>query len=407
MNTPTFTEIDLCSVNFMTTVRDRSTHLYNMYEFTVCDIKCCLRSIHKFNWNGYIYWPTNCRDRKCSTDELNRVYTNYAPITFNDGIRFGFSTVTDTEYCLLRELTTGRSEATNIYRSFDFVKKQTEQLACQVVNRMRTSIPVNQSSVPVKQPSIPSKAPAPQVTPVKPPIKCSTHSYQEQVLNSLCDILEQMVQKQPNQTSTTQNSNVPFMNYSNLYPSTFEIPRTTQNEPEKERKIQEAIEKERFLQEERLLQERREQIRRETENLLQERREQERREQERLVQEEQERFLQKQDRREGVESDTEDSSDLTETESDDDLPDLEPIGNESKPEEQKLHNPTLASLMEQFDYPTVLAMESLMPGSILKLLNAKPGETPCICGQCPKEANANATTCGAPVCANTSEVNVV
>src|SRR5437879_944967 len=108
MNPPTAT-----SSTFFSALQDRLSHPKDCYEFQLSGscVRYYVRCIHSFNWNGYVYWPAKHCDASRPCSEINRLYDVCNGISYIDGKQMGFSTVTDNDYCLLREVVSRRSES--------------------------------------------------------------------------------------------------------------------------------------------------------------------------------------------------------------------------------------------------------------------------------------------------------
>lgn len=122
--------------SFIQCVRDRANHINDIYHFEVCGIKCFVRSVNHFNWNGYVHIPYGHPDFGCSKRWLNSVYRVPGGINYSENDCIGFSTIVGpNDYCYLREVVTGIPEDGKIYKTFDFVCEQTKLLAQQVARR--------------------------------------------------------------------------------------------------------------------------------------------------------------------------------------------------------------------------------------------------------------------------------
>lgn len=123
------------TLSLRTAFQDRAAYLEDTYVFYVSGIKCCIKSCYMMNWNGYVYWPENHQDTRSSVATLRRLYNVHNGVSLNNGRLCGFSTCEDNDYCPMRECLSKKSESQKTYRTFAFVRKQTEDLARQVSAR--------------------------------------------------------------------------------------------------------------------------------------------------------------------------------------------------------------------------------------------------------------------------------
>jgi hypothetical protein len=133
--------------SFMECVADRANHSEDKYTFNVDELTCFVTSSCKFNWNGYVVLPVNYKNLYRSLNQINSIHSVHNGISyFQDGV-IGFTTAySEGDYCLLREMSTGQPEHNCTYRSFQFVKEQTCQLARQIMAHIRimeTVIPIS------------------------------------------------------------------------------------------------------------------------------------------------------------------------------------------------------------------------------------------------------------------------
>lgn len=120
---------------FKQCILDRINYPEDLYCFNVGPMECYVRSIHRFNWNGYICFPWEHIDVGRDLNELNMIYTVPNGISYNERNCIGFSTVMCNNYCLMRELITGVSEHEYPYYNFDAVWDATMSLANQALQR--------------------------------------------------------------------------------------------------------------------------------------------------------------------------------------------------------------------------------------------------------------------------------
>lgn len=133
---------------FQEAVNDRAVHTHDQDFFVVDGIECSVQSIYRFNWCGYVKLPQDHPDFMLNQRQMNAVYQVHNGITYcQDGI-IGFTTVNDNDYCLMREMKTGVSEARLKYRSYSFVKLQTIKLAKQICERYIKLTPQRRSAEP-------------------------------------------------------------------------------------------------------------------------------------------------------------------------------------------------------------------------------------------------------------------
>jgi hypothetical protein len=123
------------SKQFKQCIMDRAKYPKNLYWFSVGPVKCYIKSICSFNWNGYVCLPSMHIDLGRDIDELNAIYSAPNGISYNESGCIGFSTVMHNNYCLLRELMTNIPEYRYPYYSFNMVCDATTHLANQVLER--------------------------------------------------------------------------------------------------------------------------------------------------------------------------------------------------------------------------------------------------------------------------------
>ncbi|XWV25018.1 hypothetical protein QJ856_gp0760 [Tupanvirus deep ocean] len=121
---------------FTLCVADRAAHPEDIYKFEVNGVKFFVRTAHNFNWNGYVVLPVGHPDFGVPAEQLRRIYRVHNGVSFSDAGCIGFSTCERGDYCCLREIITCLPESDRTFRDFDFVKSQTEELARQVARRM-------------------------------------------------------------------------------------------------------------------------------------------------------------------------------------------------------------------------------------------------------------------------------
>lgn len=121
--------------SFQDSVNDRAVHTDERNSFVVDGIECVVTNIYRFNWNGYVKLPSDHPDFFMNQRQMNSIYSAYNGIEYcQDGI-IGFTTATENDYCLMREIMTGKSESHLEYKSYNFVKCHTINLAKQVAER--------------------------------------------------------------------------------------------------------------------------------------------------------------------------------------------------------------------------------------------------------------------------------
>ena len=130
---------------FMECLRDRQLHPNDEYHFEVAGIKCMIKSTFRFNWDGCVFLPSEMEDTRYSLAELKRTYKVVNGLDFCTRNCIGFTTSTYNDYCLLRETMTQKSETNLPYRSFEFVRAQTESLAFQVAERLALQVAERQN----------------------------------------------------------------------------------------------------------------------------------------------------------------------------------------------------------------------------------------------------------------------
>lgn len=120
---------------FQEAVNDRAVHTSDQDFFVVDGIECVVKNIYRFNWCAYVKLPSDHPDFLLNQRQMNSVYNVHSGISYCQDGSIGFSTVNDNDYCLMREMTRGVSEANLKYRSYNFVKLETIRLAKQIYER--------------------------------------------------------------------------------------------------------------------------------------------------------------------------------------------------------------------------------------------------------------------------------
>jgi hypothetical protein len=123
---------------------DRANHLDNINEFEYRGLKCLVKSVYNFNWNGYVSFPKDHPDCNKSTDELDEIYEVHGGVTFSHNNMIGFDTMHIlTDFCpffyLQRQCLFPEIFPETVYRSFDYVKTETMRLADQVIDRANST----------------------------------------------------------------------------------------------------------------------------------------------------------------------------------------------------------------------------------------------------------------------------
>lgn len=134
-------QIEPSSDPFTACVADRAAHPDDCYYTVIDGVQCVVESVHRFNWMGLVILPIGHPDEGCTEGQLNMRYRVHNGITFCQDGCIGFNTYGNRDYCLVRETQTGTRECHLPYRTFDFVRQQTESLAMQVAQRMRMPRP--------------------------------------------------------------------------------------------------------------------------------------------------------------------------------------------------------------------------------------------------------------------------
>ena len=129
------TSHDVKKNQFIECVNDRANHPKDCYEYKIGNVEYMIKCVYDFNWNGYIKLPNGLADAKMTLSEIAKIYNVYNDISYFDPANnvIGFTTVSVTDYCYLRDKST--NDKKHSYKPFDFVKHQTEKLAQQVHNR--------------------------------------------------------------------------------------------------------------------------------------------------------------------------------------------------------------------------------------------------------------------------------
>src|SRR5205823_3605922 len=113
---------------FSLCIADRVSHPKQDYVFEVDSIHFMVRSIHDFNWNGYVILPPDHSDCGKNIDRLRSLYQVHNGLSFCRDDMIGFSGCDYTDYCYTRDGSRGDKP----YRTFEFIKAETASLARQV-----------------------------------------------------------------------------------------------------------------------------------------------------------------------------------------------------------------------------------------------------------------------------------
>lgn len=130
---------------FRQVLMDHHKYPEDIYHFEAYGFKCFIRTIHHFNWSGYVLLPENHIDSTLTSVDLNKIYNVLNGISYCNYGYIGFSTISEDSYCLLREIISGVPEKSSDYHTFEFVKSETEYLARQVAYRHQYSLVLSKS----------------------------------------------------------------------------------------------------------------------------------------------------------------------------------------------------------------------------------------------------------------------
>ena len=130
LNSAMFRQNNLTACNFTRCIKDRVMHPNDCYSYESNGIEYAIESIHDFNWNGYVALPKNHPHCNKSLQQIRGLYNNFNGLSYFKSNIIGFSGCNVNDYCYIRD---GKLSS-KTYRSFDFIKAETEKLVVQVAS---------------------------------------------------------------------------------------------------------------------------------------------------------------------------------------------------------------------------------------------------------------------------------
>jgi len=319
-------------------LKDRLEHPKDKYCFEFHGLHCCIMSVDRFNWAGRVKWPTDHKHAKFGVSTLNILYKVHGGIRTNDGTNVCFAANTKNDYSLLREMITESPEFLNDHKSFDYVKEQTEKFAKQISkNHSSRRSALDDDAYETLFRGMFDRSRNQTRTPPRTENQQSTSSTEVDdiidYLESVCSINSKTPRSEPISTDTLIN----LIKSGRFGVTEIPIPKPTnhsENQKNKEEPSSPPTDK-------------------------------------------------KKDNKKSSSSDDEMPPLLDENGNIVEESPKKSVGKEEA--ETDNTNETKNFDIKKLDYYDLLALEMIFPGAIKNLSSLKPGDKPCICGQCHKK----------------------